>query len=234
MLDEEKYNISVDSIRFTVLCDICGSEFTRTKKNVKASRKKMILDLCRGCSCRESIHNRPQCGKAYWTTDRKETHSHTMLKSEAYRSSLSTRTVHSGNNNHMFGKSHTSETKDKMSASRKGKTGSNATAWKGGKQSLNRRLKSYIRDWFVSVKQRDNYVCQKCRTSGGVLHSHHIVPFSKIVKELTEGLIGTDDEIFEMIKDDVRITDPDLSNGITLCLSCHRKEHGAGWGSKRQ
>ena len=117
-----------------------------------------------------------------------------------------------------------------MSVSRKGKTGTEATAWKGGQQSLNKRLKKYIRDWFVSVKVRDDYTCQNCGTRGGVLHSHHIVPFSRIVRELSEGLVGTDDEIFETIKDDKRITDPNLDNGITLCLPCHREEHGTGWG----
>ena len=121
MLDEEKYNLSKDSIRLFVTCDVCGLEFTRTKKNVKASRKKMILDLCRSCSCRQSIHDRPQCGRDYWTSDRKEVHSHTMLNSETYRASLSSRIVHSGRDNHMFGKNIATKLKRKCRFPERGK-----------------------------------------------------------------------------------------------------------------
>ena len=57
------------------------------------------------------------------------------------------------------------------------------------------------------VFERDNYTCQKCGDCSGnghavELHPHHIQPFATNLA--------------------LRY---DLNNGITLCKSCHRKEH---------
>lgn len=78
--------------------------------------------------------------------------------------------------------------------------------WKGGITQANAKLRQVImnsfeyRDWRTSVFKRDNYTCQNCTKRGGVLHAHHIKPFS-IYPELR----------FE------------VSNGQTLCKSCHLK-----------
>lgn len=72
-------------------------------------------------------------------------------------------------------------------------------------------LSKYFRDrgsdksinWRKSVFKRDNYTCQKCGDSkGGNLNAHHIIPFS--------------------VDESLRF---DVSNGITLCTKCHKKEH---------
>lgn len=55
--------------------------------------------------------------------------------------------------------------------------------------------------WKNNVHIRDNYTCQKCG-SKEKLHAHHIIPFS-----LDESLRY------------------EITNGITLCEKCHRKEH---------
>jgi len=57
------------------------------------------------------------------------------------------------------------------------------------------------RKWAKDVLKRDGYICQHCGATSQ-LQAHHIAPFAKVpAKRL------------------------DLSNGITLCATCHSKQH---------
>ena len=56
--------------------------------------------------------------------------------------------------------------------------------------------------WRQLVFERDYWECMKCGHHGGDLHAHHIKPF-KDYPELRY----------------------ELSNGITLCIPCHRSMH---------
>lgn len=63
------------------------------------------------------------------------------------------------------------------------------------------------KEWRKAVYERDNYTCQKCGLKSGngkavELHPHHIKPFATFPELRFE-----------------------VSNGITLCKDCHRKEH---------
>jgi len=72
--------------------------------------------------------------------------------------------------------------------------------WKGYADK-SRNTKEY-RLWRDKVFARDGYTCQKCHKYDLKLNAHHIEPFIK--------------------NPELRY---DLSNGITLCVKCHREEH---------
>lgn len=72
--------------------------------------------------------------------------------------------------------------------------------WEKSKQDL-RRTSAYQK-WRKSVFERDRYTCQVCGQVGGRLNAHHIKLFSKYPQ--------------------LRLK---LSNGLTLCESCHRNIH---------
>lgn len=58
------------------------------------------------------------------------------------------------------------------------------------------------REWRTNVFERDSYTCQQCGQVGGELNAHHIKPFSEYVELRFE-----------------------LSNGLTLCVPCHKEVH---------
>lgn len=134
-----------------------------------------------------------------------------------------------GNLNPMFGRQHSSETLQKISATSKGRwLGKHHTEetkmkiseaskelvrlgihhlWKGGKTSetmMIRTSKRY-RDWRTAVFNRDNYTCQICLTRGGSLEADHIKSFAHYPN--------------------VRF---DITNGRTLCKFCHRQTANFG------
>jgi len=76
--------------------------------------------------------------------------------------------------------------------------------WQGGKTSENRLRRNSIEaiNFRKSIMERDSYTCQHCGKRGGTLNAHHIIPLS-----MDKSLIS------------------DITNGITLCEKCHRKEH---------
>lgn len=76
--------------------------------------------------------------------------------------------------------------------------------YKGGITSINHAIRqstAYIY-WRKEVLKRDNYTCQDCGKQGGFLQAHHIKHFALFPELRTE-----------------------LSNGITLCKTCHKKAH---------
>lgn len=89
--------------------------------------------------------------------------------------------------------------------SRPKRYGEDAPNWKGGLSTINEILRGRkeYEIWRKSVFERDNYTCQKCGYRGKNLHAHHKIEWSK-------------DESKRF----------DISNGLTLCGDCHKKEHG--------
>jgi len=102
-----------------------------------------------------------------------------------------------------LGKSHSLETREKMSLDRRGAKNAN---WKGGLTRIKRGIKrspNYLQ-WRKAVLERDNHICQNC---GEVKanHAHHILPFR-------------DNPLFRF----------DIENGITFCEKCHMNYHWNG------
>jgi endogenous inhibitor of DNA gyrase (YacG/DUF329 family) len=88
--------------------------------------------------------------------------------------------------------------------------GSKNHNWKGGLCSSNRKLRVSLnwKIWRNKVFERDSFVCCECKTKGGLLHPHHIIP----VKECLD--TNRIDLVF------------DINNGLTLCYKCHMNLHG--------
>jgi len=87
--------------------------------------------------------------------------------------------------------------------------GDKSNFWKGGISTENRKLRASKKWklWREAVFERDNWTCQKCGARSGtgkplLLHPHHIKAFAKYPE--------------------LRFI---ISNGITLCVSCHKEVH---------
>lgn len=92
--------------------------------------------------------------------------------------------------------------------------GSKNPSWKGGIYPENRAFRDRLeyKLWREAVFERDNWTCQACgnRSCEGnhvELHAHHLKPFA--------------------VFPELRIA---IDNGVTLCVSCHRKTET--WGKK--
>lgn len=125
------------------------------------------------------------------------------------------------NNGHpMNGKTHTNETKQKISIKRRGKNkGVNHHNWNGGITSLYKAIRELIerKNWRVSIFKRDNFTCRICGDNkGGNLVAHHIYPFANILEDFK---IKSIEDAYNC---DILF---DINNGITLCERCHKKIH---------
>jgi len=214
--------------KIEVICDVCKLSKTISRGTHEANLKRNGFYRCAKCS--------PQRTKAFWENkERKQSHSETMRSSGAYYKALKTRDT-AGSKNGMFGKNHSTQTIAKMSKSRTGKIGKNATAWKGGKSSFTSRIKKAIHvryNWFMGVISRDGFKCRSCGVlaSQAKLDAHHIEPVVNIIRRITEDQsFENDNAKFEWILLHPDIQDFNLHNGITLCRQCHQKEHN-NWGS---
>lgn len=103
-----------------------------------------------------------------------------------------------GKDNPFYGRKHTPETIEKLKNAPRVR-GPNHPRWKGGSF----RLFEYWRKGWMNtqnkVLERDKHTCKRCG-SGEKLVVHHIVPYRESKTH-------------------------DLSNLITLCMSCHNKAH---------
>ena len=112
----------------------------------------------------------------------------------------------SGEKHPKYGTAHSEETRKKMSDNHADFRGSKGPNWKGGitSERVKDMSSSEYKYWRNQVFGRDYYTCQICNKQGGKLQAHHILPWAKY-----NGLIKYN-----------------ISNGITLCIDCHRTING--------
>ena len=219
------------SDKILVKCEDCGSDRIIKLQTAKNISRLNDCHLCRSCKSKKTI--KPQNTKEYWTDIKKEDHGKLISNDNTFKTSIKNRD-NSGEKNGMFGKKMSKESIDKMSVSRIGKTGENSTAWKGGKVSVVRCVKSICHtrfNWYFRVYQRDNFCCQKCGSKK--IEAHHKDPIFNIIKELCKDKVfESKHEQIEWLVNQPRIKDEFLLNGITLCRNCHKEAH-VKWGSHK-
>lgn len=127
----------------------------------------------------------------------------------------------SGKNHHGFGIPRTEEMKRKNRLANIGKShpsiaGSNHPNWKGGITPLRIQIRLCFkyRKWTSDIFIRDNFTCQNCGKRGGNLEVHHLKQYALILKINNIKTLRDALECKELW---------DISNGKTLCKSCHRK-----------
>lgn len=105
--------------------------------------------------------------------------------------------------------------------------GKNHPNWKGGLTPLYLLLREYFNvNQMPAISKRDNYTCQMCGKTHTILHVHHIIKFSTIIKEiisehpdLSPDNIDERLALYDIITHDSRFLNED--NLITLCKECH-------------
>lgn len=118
------------------------------------------------------------------------------IRSDDFKKRVSSSCKRVGVGKWMVGRKHSVETKIKMSIAHKGEK---CHLWRGGITEINgviRRSLKY-RLWRKLVFERDNYICDVCKSEDN-LEAHHIMSFA-----------NSPDLRFE------------LFNGKTLCKKCH-------------
>jgi len=73
--------------------------------------------------------------------------------------------------------------------------------WKGGVSKNSKRHYNSLeyKDWRRKVFERDKYICQRCKKTGGYITAHHIKSFAHYPELRFE-----------------------VDNGMTLCEDCHK------------
>lgn len=102
---------------------------------------------------------------------------------------------------------HTQEWRNKVSQAN---SGPNHWNWQGGIDSINRVMRNSTlhKNWAKAVHEKCGWTCQICGYKGKNIVAHHIKPWSHDF--------------------DLRF---DVSNGITLCRSCHCRRHSPRTGT---
>ena len=245
-LKENRYDEQPKKLKFK--CTNCRGAFKRTYENFIRNKRKNGKVICTKCANIKASINRPQCQKNYWgNKEIKKKHGDSIRNSKLHQEAMKKVNLF-GENNGMFGKKHSEETRKKMTNSRIGKVQSEKTInkrietfkrkreekLKNGEFNVNKELKHFVNSelkWTGRIIARDNCKCTKCGSTKK-LDVHHIKSFNSIIKELLEGKnLKKSIDRYNFLKEQKEIRDENLENGITLCRKCHRKTHGYKWGS---
>ena len=82
------------------------------------------------------------------------------------------------------------------------KSGAESKFWRGGITNDRGLIGQWTREVAFDVHKKYNFTCQKCGTSSGTLHAHHIIPVCQDISK-----------------------SKDINNLITVCKQCHKDIH---------
>jgi len=122
----------------------------------------------------------------------------------------------------------TQESKDRQSAKMKTKKGEKSPSWKGGVCNVSEMIRGRLYTaWVKYIFQRDGYTCRLCSEKGGKLVAHHTRTFAQIRDAVIESHpeLNLNDYRGRDRLADLVIDAHELSDGITLCRSCHKNHH---------
>lgn len=119
----------------------------------------------------------------------------------------------------LYGIKLSNEVKDKISLSHVIRAGHDISNWRRIERDISdviRKSSRYIR-WRNEIYYRDDFSCSKCGGKGGIINAHHIYSFNQLLADFNINSIEEAESCGQLW---------DLDNGITLCLKCHKIEHG--------
>ena len=128
------------------------------------------------------------------------------------------RLAHLGQPSKLKGIPRNAETKQKIreSVRKVVKKGKDCNFWKGGINKFQwsvRKCWKYV-EWRCSVFERDNYTCQDCGKNKCYIEAHHIIAFSRLLKENN----------IKTLEEAINCSQLwNIANGMTLCKECHKK-----------
>ena len=208
--------IKCQNLRYRHVCNFCRKNFTSKNKNHKGFRfdckvKNETKDKARVCPiCNKKYQYKKQkqkyCSKkCLGISQRKEK---TIYICDYCKKEFERLACFVNGKHHIFC---SYECKDKANGIFY--VGENHPMWNKEKtQDERERERSYsdYTNWRNKVYERDNYVCQCCGDNqGGNLNAHHLDSYDWCAEK--------------------RI---DIDNGITLCVTCHKKFHSKyGYGN---
>lgn len=191
------YKKYLNKIKKHKWCSGCKSWQLRKCFNIDNHRGDGLASKCHNCT--RVKEKQTTKGRPSWFKGKKH--------SAATRKLISQRVRAKKLKPPMLGRKHTVETRIKISRILRERSakGKRCHSYKDGKHSerMGLRYSVQYKRWRFDVYSRDKFTCQKCGDKkGGNLNAHHIKPFADYPELRFE-----------------------VSNGITLCKTCHKKEH---------
>ncbi len=204
------------------------------KKRIVETLRQTNLDpevIARRRACNQGVNN-PMYGRTH-TDEVKEAsrqrlaetrntpafeqaHCEAMARPEVREALSQAASSRTGERNSFHGKTHTAETKAKISKANMGRfRGENGSNWQGGITPLRLAIRGCTKAlaWRKAVFERDDYTCVLCGKRGGELNADHVVPFSKILRDAGVTTLEQAEALDALW---------DLANGRTLCVPCHK------------
>ena len=214
-MKDEKLNKKKNRTWILCKCDGCGIEFHKELRHYKRTRTHFCS---RDCWCKNGIKDK---------TMRENLSKSLKGKKYPDRCGENHHNWQPNRNRHCIdcGKKFTNrqESQRCRACFIKHDRGENCPAYIDGRTPVIRSIRDgrLYKDWRHEVYERDNYTCAECgakRSEGNPVYieAHHI-------KHLIKIMANNNIKSYEDAENCKELWD--VSNGLTLCLECHKKKH---------